>query len=109
MFPGLKYLRIRFLDLDSPNPLLNPYFHLQGERVTGIWNEEILHLLKIARPRAEYECLDVGVSGVGRDLHGEGTGFMDTSLLGGLVPLPRGGRPKSMCVDAYGALAEARM
>ena len=102
-FTSLQYLRIRFLDLDSPNPLLNPYFHLQGNSVTGIWNDEILSLLKVARPEAEYECLEVGDC-----VQGHGDGYAD-HLLGGLLPLPRGGRPKSMNVDAYAALADARM
>ncbi|KAL8804297.1 MAG: hypothetical protein Q9182_002662 [Xanthomendoza sp. 2 TL-2023] len=101
-FTSLHYLRIRFLDLDSPNPLLNPYFHLQGNKVTGIWNDEILSLLRAARPDAEYEGLDF------TDCSGRrGEGFVD-HILGGLVPLPRGGRPRSMNVDAYAALAEAR-
>ncbi|KAI4097017.1 MAG: hypothetical protein LQ339_006873 [Xanthoria mediterranea] len=103
VFTSLHYLRIRFLDLDSPNPLLNPYFHLQGDKVTGIWNDEILSLLRAARPDAEYEGLDFAdCSGKRAD------GFVD-HILGGLVPLPRGGRPKSMNVDAYAALAEARI
>lgn len=103
MFTSLHYLRIRFLDLDSPNPLLNPYFHLQGNSVTGIWNDEILSLLRTARPKASYDCLDATDGG---ERHGDG--FVD-HILGGLVPLPRGGRPKSMNVDAYSALAEARI
>ncbi|KAI4227549.1 MAG: hypothetical protein L6R36_002315 [Xanthoria steineri] len=103
VFTSLHYLRIRFLDLDSPNPLLNPYFHLQGNKITGIWNDEILSLLRAARPDAEYEGLDFAdCSGKRAD------GFVD-HILGGLVPLPRGGRPKSMNVDAYAALAEARI
>ncbi|KAL8998245.1 MAG: hypothetical protein Q9169_002649 [Polycauliona sp. 2 TL-2023] len=110
-FTSLQYLRIRFLDLDSPNPLLNPYFHLQGNKVTGIWNDEILRLLRAARPEAEYEGLDFsthgGAGGVGAKRK-EGFSVGD-GILGGLVPLPRGGRPKSMNVDAYAALAEARI
>ncbi|KAL8647637.1 MAG: hypothetical protein Q9226_006352 [Calogaya cf. arnoldii] len=103
VFTSLQYLRIRFLDLDSPNPLLNPYFHLQGNKVTGIWNDDILSLLRAARPNAEYEGLDFA------DCSGKrANGFVD-HILGGLVPLPRGGRPKSMNVDAYAALAEARI
>ncbi|KAL8999816.1 MAG: hypothetical protein Q9188_005806 [Gyalolechia gomerana] len=103
VFTSLHYLRIRFLDLDSPNPLLNPYFHLQGNSVTGIWNDQILDLLKTTRPNAEYDCLDDGDCA---ERNGDGPA---DNILGGLVPLPRGGRPKSMNVDAYAALAEARM
>ncbi|KAL8670023.1 MAG: hypothetical protein Q9168_005410 [Polycauliona sp. 1 TL-2023] len=111
-FPSLQYLRIRFLDLDSPNPLLNPYFHLQGTKVTGIWNDEILRLLRAARPEAEYEGLDFSSHAhCGRKNRAEGFAPPPPpgNMLGGLVPLPRGGRPKSMNVDAYAALAEARI
>lgn len=103
IFKSTNYLRIRFLDLDSPEPLLNPYFQLQGNSVTGIWNDEIIALLKAARPNAEYDCLNVAECG---ERHGDG---LTNNLLGGLVPLPRGGRPKSMNVDAYARLAHQRM
>ncbi|KAL8946041.1 MAG: hypothetical protein Q9222_007507 [Ikaeria aurantiellina] len=74
VFTSLHYLRIRFLDLDSPNPLLNPYFHLQGNNVTGIWSSEILALLKVARPSAEYDCLDVAECGGGGIAGSSGSG-----------------------------------
>lgn len=76
--------------------------------MTGIWNDEILALLGVARPNASYDCLDVGDCGSSRQGEGEGEGFVD-HILTGLVTLPRGGRPKSMNVDAYAALAETRV
>ncbi|KAI9834387.1 MAG: hypothetical protein M1819_002998 [Sarea resinae] len=53
-FTELNYLRIRFIDLESPYPLLNPYFHLQNNSVSGIWNESLLPLLSHLRPEASY-------------------------------------------------------
>ena len=67
LYPYLSYLRIRYIDLDSLNPLLNPYFQFQGNNAfdksatstcMGVWNDEILALLRKARPGIEFE--DVG-------------------------------------------------
>lgn len=66
LYPYLSFLRIRYIDLDSPNPLLNPYFQFQGKSVDksakstcmGVWNDEILGLLRSARPQVEFH--DVG-------------------------------------------------
>ncbi|KAL8739745.1 MAG: hypothetical protein Q9190_007483 [Brigantiaea leucoxantha] len=92
--PQLNFLRIRFIDLDSQNPLLNPYFHLQGTTVTGIWNEEILSKVREARPEARFEGLEYCEQGWGsRGMVGErGVG---------------GGRPRSICVDTYALIIEA--
>ena len=49
-FIALGQMRIRFIDLDSPAPLLNPMFHLERSRAWGFWSEEILHLIREARP-----------------------------------------------------------
>lgn len=45
-FPALKHVRIRFIDLDSPCALLNPYFQLHDGKLYGLWNEEILEVLE---------------------------------------------------------------
>lgn len=49
VFAGLKYVRIRFIDLDSPCTLLNPYWLLENNRVYGVWNEEIVERLGTVR------------------------------------------------------------
>jgi hypothetical protein len=55
-YVNLAYLRIRFIDLDSPNPLLNPHFHLDPNGTcVGFWSEEILRLLGKARPHVVFE------------------------------------------------------
>lgn len=93
-FTKLNSLRIRFIDLDSPNPLLNPYFQMQGDTVTGIWNEEILSTVKEARPDARFEGLEYYEQGWGsREMVGE-------RAMGG-------GRPKSICVDTYSLLLDS--
>lgn len=71
LYPYLSFLRIRYIDLDSPNPLMNPYFQFQGNAVDtsakstcmGVWNEEILGLMRNARPGFEFHDLgdDLGV------------------------------------------------
>ena len=53
-FPALNFLRIRFVDLDSPCPQLSPYFHFQDNECTGIWNEDILANAAAARPKASF-------------------------------------------------------
>lgn len=79
-YTKITNMRIRFIDLDSPAPLLNPMFHLEGGRAWGLWNEEILGALREARPQVRFgvssnalvdeeaELLDrhMAVSGLGR-------------------------------------------
>ncbi|KAH7400117.1 hypothetical protein BKA64DRAFT_694727 [Cadophora sp. MPI-SDFR-AT-0126] len=49
---ALGFLRIRFLDLDSQIPALNPYFQLLNRQCTGLWSEAIVETLARARPAA---------------------------------------------------------
>ena len=88
VFPALNSLRIRFIDLDSPCPLMNPYFQLKGNKVSGIWNEEILAILRVVKPAAEFEELGLA----------EAEGLVDGRGLKN--------RPKSIRVESYAALAE---
>ena len=53
-YTSVKNMRIRFIDLDSPAPQLNPAFHLEGNRAWGLWSEEILSLLREARPGVKF-------------------------------------------------------
>lgn len=55
IYQQLSFLRIRFVDLDSPAPLLNPYFQLHNRKCTGIWSEAILALLCDVRPTAGFD------------------------------------------------------
>ena len=54
IFLELNKMRIRFIDLDSPNPLLNPTFHLENERAWGMWSESIVAVLQECRPRTRF-------------------------------------------------------
>jgi len=58
-YTSVNHMRIRFIDLDSPAPLLNPSFHLEGNRAWGFWSEEILSLLRDARPKVRFEGMQI--------------------------------------------------
>ncbi|KAL4962196.1 uncharacterized protein BDV14DRAFT_110356 [Aspergillus stella-maris] len=58
----LSYMRIRFIDLDSACPPLNPYFQLVDDAATGLWNEPILEALHKSRPNAQFVKLTDGIS-----------------------------------------------
>ena len=49
-YPRLDTLRIRFIDLDSPDQALNPSFHLERNLAWGFWSEQIAELFYAARP-----------------------------------------------------------
>ena len=53
-YTSVKSMRIRFIDLDSPAPQLNPMFQIEGNRAWGLWSEEILSLLREARPEVRF-------------------------------------------------------
>lgn len=55
---ALEYLRIRYVDLDSPIPQLNPFFTLHKDLAQGVWSSEICGELTRARPGAGFEYLD---------------------------------------------------
>ena len=85
-FPHLNSLRIRFLDLDSLSPLLNPYFELQDTSCQGLWSDEILQALAETRPNAKFPEAKT-----------------DLLIHGGKA----GGRPKSMKASDYAGLMSA--
>ncbi|KAI9807826.1 MAG: hypothetical protein M1825_005131 [Sarcosagium campestre] len=96
VFPEVNYLRIRFIDLDSPAPLLNPYFHLQGDRCTGIWTEELLHLLAVLRPGTRYLDLSDNYQAAEVDKYGR--------VIGALAPRRR---PLAIKASSYAAIASS--
>jgi hypothetical protein len=61
-YTGVKTMRIRFIDLDSPAPLLNPMFHLEGNHAWGMYSDEILETLMDVRPHVHFGRLpgDIG-------------------------------------------------
>ncbi|TPX15252.1 uncharacterized protein E0L32_004529 [Thyridium curvatum] len=57
-FKGLEYMRIRYVDLDSPAPPLNPYFLMRSDGVcSGVWSDAIVSELGRVRPAARFEDL----------------------------------------------------
>jgi hypothetical protein len=57
----LSYIRIRFIDLDSPCAVLNPYFQMVDNKCTGIWSQEIVQTLAQVRPTAHFVELADGI------------------------------------------------
>lgn len=96
-YPLLRYLRIRFIDLDSACPLLNPYFQLSGGTCTGLWNEEILEMLSQFRPGVFFEELSDGIYAQARK---------DGDVIAAIYPRSR---PKSIKSSSYKLLAESRL
>ncbi|KAL8794348.1 MAG: hypothetical protein Q9195_003045 [Heterodermia aff. obscurata] len=86
VYPLLSYVRIRFLDLDSPRPLLNPYWHYEKNHATGVWSSKITAALNRARPDATSHTLD-------------DDNFMDV-----YTPGWTGGRPRSLQISRYASL-----
>ncbi|SPO02075.1 uncharacterized protein DNG_04748 [Cephalotrichum gorgonifer] len=54
---ALDLLRIRYVDLDSAVPPLNPYFLMKDNSCTGVWSDSLLRELNRVRPEAHYEEL----------------------------------------------------
>ncbi|KAF7549960.1 hypothetical protein G7046_g8167 [Stylonectria norvegica] len=53
-FQKLSYLRIRFVDLDSVLPPLNPYFLMRNGACSGVWSDRILTEMGKVRPDASF-------------------------------------------------------
>ncbi|KAK4066415.1 hypothetical protein Trihar35433_6842 [Trichoderma harzianum] len=56
-FKGIEYLRIRFVDLDSVLPPLNPYFLMQNGKCTGVWSDYIITEMNRVRPNTTFPGL----------------------------------------------------
>ncbi|KIX00247.1 uncharacterized protein Z518_10386 [Rhinocladiella mackenziei CBS 650.93] len=122
LFPHLDYIRIRFIDLDSPCTLLNPYWQLENGRVYGIWNEEIVEKLSEVRPSVSYEELgdgieyagwhksnssSPGVTGVGGS-EGVPVGPANSVTVGSGCSLYPKWKPRSIKTSSYKVVAEMR-
>ncbi|KAG6005220.1 hypothetical protein E4U21_000349 [Claviceps maximensis] len=53
-FKEVQYLRIRFVDLESILPSLNPYFLLANGQCSGVWNDTILAEMGRVRPQVSF-------------------------------------------------------
>jgi hypothetical protein len=94
-FVELDYLRIRFIDLDSACPLLNPYFQMVQDQCTGLWSGAILETLQEVRPAAHFVELADGIY----PQYG-----MNDTIIGAVLPRSR---PLSINASAYKIIAEA--
>ncbi|RFU78722.1 hypothetical protein TARUN_3510 [Trichoderma arundinaceum] len=56
-FKGIEYLRIRFVDLDSVLPPLNPFFLMQNGKCTGVWSDYIIAEMNRVRPNITFPGL----------------------------------------------------
>lgn len=123
LFPHLEYVRIRFIDLDSPCTLLNPYWQLENGRVYGIWNEEIVERLNEVRPSVGYEELGdgieyagcpkfastgSGVTGVGGSVGLRAASPTTTVSINSGCNLYPKWKPRSIKTSSYRVVAEAR-
>lgn len=125
--PTLERVKIRYIDLDSPCQQLNPYWTLEGNTVTGIWNDRIVERLSDLRKGLNYERLEDGIGG--ENCNGRGKKEEDeeeerlgwTRGFGGYgvgVGGPGGGQglgalyprvvPKSINTASYKVIADAR-
>ncbi|KAL9107902.1 MAG: hypothetical protein Q9227_007224 [Pyrenula ochraceoflavens] len=96
----LKNIRIRYIDLDSACPQLNPYFQLSNNVCHGLWNEEILRLLQKFRSNARYAELTDGLNDQYRTQVEKGEACVRS-----LYPTKR---PKAIKSSIYRTLNEAR-
>lgn len=92
---SLNSVRIRFVDLDSVCPLLNPYFQLVNNRCTGLWSEHILDALHAVRPAAQFFELSAGIY----PQYGH-----DRQIVGAVYPHTR---PRSIHASSYRFLSDA--
>ncbi|KAK3305427.1 uncharacterized protein B0T15DRAFT_196597 [Chaetomium strumarium] len=67
---SVEYLRIRYVDLDSPFPPLNPYFLLRDSRCSGVWSDAIVAELNRSRPEALFEELSESFGEMGYNKNG---------------------------------------
>ncbi|KAM7191909.1 hypothetical protein V8F33_008633 [Rhypophila sp. PSN 637] len=70
---AVEYLRIRYVDLDSPVPPLNPYFLLRDGWCSGVWSDAIVTELNRVRPTAQFEDLSESFGEVGYNKDGRMT------------------------------------
>ncbi|KAK7985443.1 hypothetical protein PG996_005316 [Apiospora saccharicola] len=67
---SVNLLRIRYVDLDSPVPPLNPYFIVKDGWVSGVWSDNIVAELNRVRPDARFEAMAESFGEVGYNKEG---------------------------------------
>ena len=116
--PFLSHIKLRYIDLDSPCQQLNPYWHVENNHVTGIWNDRIVEKLASVRPDLHYEMLEDGIGGEGgasaakdsddlSDWRG-GAGLVGVVSTSGVSALYPRTIPKSINTSSYKIISDAR-
>ncbi|KAI1465300.1 uncharacterized protein F4812DRAFT_117023 [Daldinia caldariorum] len=67
---SVELLRIRYVDLDSPVPPLNPYFMIRDGWCSGVWSEEIVTEINCVRPDIRFEDMVDSFGEVGYNKEG---------------------------------------
>ncbi|KAI1772590.1 hypothetical protein F4818DRAFT_443975 [Hypoxylon cercidicola] len=67
---SVELLRIRYVDLDSPIPPLNPYFMIRDGWCSGVWSDEIVAEINRVRPDLRFEEMVEGFGDVGYNKEG---------------------------------------
>ena len=81
VFRSCRDVRIRYLDFDSPFPIVNPYFQIKsGKEVTGLWSDRILDALKRSTPEANFDTLEDLPEGVCAGVGGGGKKYRSISI-----------------------------
>ncbi|KAI5921074.1 hypothetical protein F4810DRAFT_702542 [Camillea tinctor] len=67
---SVELLRIRYVDLDSPVPPLNPYFMIRDGWCSGVWSDEIVAEINRVRPDIHFEEMVESFGEVGYNKEG---------------------------------------
>ncbi|KAI1099680.1 hypothetical protein F4804DRAFT_345309 [Jackrogersella minutella] len=67
---SVELLRIRYVDLDSPVPPLNPYFMIRDGWCSGVWSDEIVAEINRVRPDIRFEEMVESFGEVGYNKEG---------------------------------------
>ncbi|KAJ9662321.1 hypothetical protein H2198_001455 [Neophaeococcomyces mojaviensis] len=115
---SLSRVKIRYIDLDSPCQQLNPYWHVENNAVTGIWNDRIVEKLTEVRPGLHYEKLEDGIGGENSNAAKKDDDPFEWTRSNNVAGIPSssGGVnalyprtiPKSINTSSYRIIAEAR-
>ena len=115
---SLSHVKIRYIDLDSPCQQLNPYWHVENNVVTGIWNDRIVEKLTEVRPKMQYEKLEDGIGGENSNAAKKDDDPFEWTRSNNVAGIPSssGGVnalyprtiPKSINTSSYRVIAEAR-
>ncbi|KXJ91302.1 hypothetical protein Micbo1qcDRAFT_204562 [Microdochium bolleyi] len=67
---SVELLRIRYVDLDSPVPPLNPYFVVRDGWCSGVWSDQIVAEINRVRPDIRFEEMVESFGEVGYNKEG---------------------------------------